>query len=44
MAKMMTQIDLLSKHVIGDGTKSVNAIGTTSRLYLDDAQIRGIIQ
>jgi len=27
MAKMMTQINLLSKHVIGGGLKSVNVVG-----------------
>ncbi|WMV29815.1 hypothetical protein MTR67_023200 [Solanum verrucosum] len=28
MAKMMNQLDLLSKHVMGGGLKSVNAVGT----------------
>ncbi|WMV59011.1 hypothetical protein MTR67_052396 [Solanum verrucosum] len=38
MAKMMTQIDLLSKHVMGGGTKSVNAVGTNSGQCPDDAK------
>uniref|UniRef100_M1DU25 Integrase core domain containing protein n=1 Tax=Solanum tuberosum TaxID=4113 RepID=M1DU25_SOLTU len=36
IAKMMTQIDLLSKHVMEDGTTSVNAVGTNNRQCPDD--------
>ncbi|WMV53927.1 hypothetical protein MTR67_047312 [Solanum verrucosum] len=38
MAKMMTQLDLLSKHVMGGGLKSVNAVGTNSGHYSNDTK------
>ncbi|WMV13699.1 hypothetical protein MTR67_007084 [Solanum verrucosum] len=37
MAKMMTQLYLLSKHVIKGRLKLVNAVGNTSGQCLDDA-------
>jgi len=30
MTKMMTQLDLLSKHFMGGGLKSMNTVGTSS--------------
>ncbi|WMV30303.1 hypothetical protein MTR67_023688 [Solanum verrucosum] len=38
MAKMMTQINLLSENVMGGGTKSVNAVGTNSGQCPNDAK------
>ncbi|WMV59101.1 hypothetical protein MTR67_052486 [Solanum verrucosum] len=35
---MLTQLDLLSKHVMGGGLKSVNAVGTNSEQCLDYAK------
>ncbi|WMV38399.1 hypothetical protein MTR67_031784 [Solanum verrucosum] len=49
MAKMVTQFDLLSKHVMGGGTKSVNVVGTNigqcdvkfEALYNEEVQYLG---
>ncbi|WMV19593.1 hypothetical protein MTR67_012978 [Solanum verrucosum] len=38
MAKMMTQINLLSKHFSGGGTNSINVVGTNSEKCHDDAK------
>ncbi|WMV37805.1 hypothetical protein MTR67_031190 [Solanum verrucosum] len=35
---MMTQLDFLSKHVINDGFKSVNTVGTRTRHCPEDAK------
>lgn len=35
MANMMTSIDLLEKHMMSAGTKSVNAIGAQRRALLE---------
>ncbi|WMV09425.1 hypothetical protein MTR67_002810 [Solanum verrucosum] len=37
MAKIITQLDLLFKHVMGGGLKSVNVVGTNSGQCLNDA-------
>ncbi|WMV54334.1 hypothetical protein MTR67_047719, partial [Solanum verrucosum] len=42
MAKMMTQIDLLSKNIIGGGTKSINAVATNSRLHPNDTKFEAL--
>lgn len=36
MAKIMTQIDLIIKYVMGVGSKTVNAIGISSCMRLDE--------
>ncbi|WMV46270.1 hypothetical protein MTR67_039655 [Solanum verrucosum] len=38
MAKIMTHMDLLTKHVMGGGYKVLNAVGSSSGVALDDAQ------
>ncbi|WMV13461.1 hypothetical protein MTR67_006846 [Solanum verrucosum] len=38
MSKMMSQLDLLSKHVMGSGLKSVNALGKSSGKCSEDAK------
>ncbi|WMV29561.1 hypothetical protein MTR67_022946 [Solanum verrucosum] len=38
MAKMMTQLDLLSKHVTIGGRKDVNAVCNSSGMSPDEAQ------
>ncbi|WMV50851.1 hypothetical protein MTR67_044236 [Solanum verrucosum] len=38
MVKIMTQINLLSKHVMGGRTRSVNAVGTNSGQFPNDAK------
>ncbi|WMV29901.1 hypothetical protein MTR67_023286 [Solanum verrucosum] len=38
MAKMMTQMDLLTKHVMSGGYKVVNAVGANSGMSSNDAQ------
>jgi len=38
MAKMMTQLDLLTKHVMGGSYKVVNVVGASSGMHPDDAQ------
>ncbi|WMV24460.1 hypothetical protein MTR67_017845 [Solanum verrucosum] len=40
MAKMMIQMDLLTKHVMGSGHKAMNVVGTNSDVNLDDAPLR----
>ncbi|WMV50528.1 hypothetical protein MTR67_043913 [Solanum verrucosum] len=42
MAKIMTQMDLLTKHVMGSGYKSVNAVGASSGVCPDDAQFEAM--
>ncbi|WMV41421.1 hypothetical protein MTR67_034806 [Solanum verrucosum] len=42
MAKIMTQMDLLMKHVIGVSYKVLNAVGANSGVSLDDAQFEAI--
>ncbi|WMV41621.1 hypothetical protein MTR67_035006 [Solanum verrucosum] len=42
MAKMMTQIDFLSKHLMGCGTKSVHMVRTNSGQFLDDAKFEDL--
>ncbi|WMV41287.1 hypothetical protein MTR67_034672 [Solanum verrucosum] len=42
MAKMMTQINFLSKHVMEGGTKSFNAIGTNSGQCTNDAKFEAL--
>ncbi|WMV50552.1 hypothetical protein MTR67_043937 [Solanum verrucosum] len=42
MAKMMTQLDLLSRHVMGGGTKSVNPVGTTNGQCPDNAKFEAL--
>lgn len=37
MAKMITQMDLLTKHVMGGGYKAVSAIGASNGMNLDVA-------
>ncbi|WMV45666.1 hypothetical protein MTR67_039051 [Solanum verrucosum] len=41
MAKMMTQMDLLTKYVMGSGSKSVNAVGV-SGVNLDEAHFESM--
>ncbi|WMV18596.1 hypothetical protein MTR67_011981 [Solanum verrucosum] len=36
MAKIMTQMDLLTKHVMGGGYKAVNVVGASSGVNPDD--------
>ncbi|WMV13972.1 hypothetical protein MTR67_007357 [Solanum verrucosum] len=42
MAKMITQMDLLTKHVMGSGHKVVNAINTNSGVNPDDAHFEAM--
>ncbi|WMV37637.1 hypothetical protein MTR67_031022 [Solanum verrucosum] len=42
MAKMMTQIIFLTKHVVGGLTKSVNAVGTNIGQCLDDTKFEAL--
>jgi len=42
MAKMMTQNDLLSKHVIRGGAKLVNAVGTNGGQCLYNAKFEAL--
>jgi len=42
IAKIITQLDLLSKYVIGSGLKFVNAVGTNSGQCLDDAKFEAL--
>ncbi|WMV18901.1 hypothetical protein MTR67_012286 [Solanum verrucosum] len=42
MEKMMTQIDLLMKHVMGCVSKAVNVVGTNSCVNPDDTQFEGM--
>ncbi|WMV08098.1 hypothetical protein MTR67_001483 [Solanum verrucosum] len=42
MAKMMTQLDLLSKHVIRDGLKLVNVVGFNSGHCPNDAMFAAL--
>lgn len=39
---MMTQMDLLSKYVIGSGYKVVNAVGASNNASPNDAQFEDI--
>ncbi|WMV49665.1 hypothetical protein MTR67_043050 [Solanum verrucosum] len=39
---MMTQLDLLFKHVMGGGLRSLNAVGTNSGHYSDDAEFEAL--
>ncbi|WMV33283.1 hypothetical protein MTR67_026668 [Solanum verrucosum] len=38
MVKMMTQMDLLTKHFMGSGSKSVNAVSTNNGVNPDEVQ------
>ncbi|WMV45835.1 hypothetical protein MTR67_039220 [Solanum verrucosum] len=42
MALMMTQMDLLTKHVIGSGYKVVNAVGINSCVNPNEAHFEAI--
>ncbi|WMV58852.1 hypothetical protein MTR67_052237 [Solanum verrucosum] len=42
MAKIMTQIDLLTKHVMQSGYKIVNVVGSSSRVSRDDAKFEAL--
>ncbi|WMV58512.1 hypothetical protein MTR67_051897 [Solanum verrucosum] len=42
MAKMITQLNLLSKHVIGGSLKSMNTVGTNNGQCLDDAKFEAL--
>ncbi|WMV58488.1 hypothetical protein MTR67_051873 [Solanum verrucosum] len=42
MAKMMTQLNLLFKHVIGGGLKSMNTVGSNNGKFLDDAKFEAL--
>ncbi|WMV33379.1 hypothetical protein MTR67_026764 [Solanum verrucosum] len=42
MAKMITQLDLISKHVMGGGFNMVNAIGTSSEQCSEDAKFEAL--
>ncbi|WMV41956.1 hypothetical protein MTR67_035341 [Solanum verrucosum] len=42
MAKKMTQMDLLTKHVMGGGSKAMNVVGASSGVSLDDTQFEAI--
>ncbi|WMV58955.1 hypothetical protein MTR67_052340 [Solanum verrucosum] len=43
MAKIITQINLLSKYVMGGGTKLENVVGTNSGLCPDDAKFEIVV-
>jgi len=42
MVKIMTQMDLLKRHVIGSGYKAMNEVGASSRVKLDDAKFEAM--
>jgi len=42
MAKIMIQMDLLTKHVMGSGYKSVNAVGASSGVSPDEVQFEAM--
>ncbi|WMV41898.1 hypothetical protein MTR67_035283 [Solanum verrucosum] len=42
MAKIMTQIDLFTKHVMGGGYKDMNVVGANSGVSPDDAQFEAM--
>ncbi|WMV37411.1 hypothetical protein MTR67_030796 [Solanum verrucosum] len=42
MAKIMTQMDLLTKYVMGSGSKVVNAISARSGMSPDDTQFEAM--
>ncbi|WMV29902.1 hypothetical protein MTR67_023287 [Solanum verrucosum] len=42
MEKMMTQMELLTKHVMGSGDKAMNVVGTNSEMSSDDAYFEAI--
>ena len=44
MAKMMTQMDLLTKHVINGGLKSVNAIHASKGHVSEDAKFDALFE
>ncbi|WMV59004.1 hypothetical protein MTR67_052389 [Solanum verrucosum] len=42
MDKVVTQLDLLSKYVLGDGLKSADAVGTNSGKFPNDVKFEAL--
>lgn len=42
MANILTQLDLLTKHVMGENQKNINAIGTSGDSIYDNVPYEGV--